>query len=1214
MRIKPVLVPDHDANDLRRLMDRFAEAATGPTRQQLAESRAAVAAAQGVAESSNELYGLRVGDTVKAVVNGKRVQGDVIDIFPETMEVELLLRGVNAGRTITVDVRDTEALSEQGVAEGKKRSDRYHIVGKDGNPASLASYADQASAVKDRDEKHPGAEVRQVGPRGKIKGVSEGPDKGWVPNPDNPGYYIHRSDLPQTGKVSDPAKAKLGRIINKYFGQIYDYGDGDESLNYLDNNAPLWFDLFDKHDGDIDAIIANEPADVLKQAALELKNVANDLKYELDEQVVTEGFMDTVKQAFNDCVVGYPQGTSEGQFIQGWARAIRAETGRDIPLEKLTRLYQDYAERSDELMQSHGTLDEGSAEDNLNELDKSTLGSYVKKAAADVNTKSRDAQQHKDMWAGDFPVRGAKKQARQNQADIDKRVGGISRAVDRLAAEDVVEGEGMAEMWGNPYDDDKVDAINAANPPKRSTPYTPPSTPAKHHTYDRNKAVAANISGEDSAAYDRFTGRDKDMAEATGQQLNIQQLATISDEALDNAYHYGRSTPGNTFGWQANLKSAAYAKQMIDQGVTDIEAISDAIHKGWNVTARAFVQNPEQFSDTEKLQAAGKLEAKLQQRAKLMNIGYAQLPDEEQEKDRVVAKALLQALKGQQGVSEGSMYSDEEVSWEKGGRRAPTGAFRNPAAEPMPVNKYIAQELDTLLKLAQDQVDDITNRSRDGYGNKKSGGLEDAIFELSGVSNGFHSSMAEGVAELQELNSGLPRIGNWIMRNLKKVGNRIDLPQLIKQETSNNQGVTETHDNDARAVLRNRIVADVLNFYSLNDRIPSIKEFSRPVRAKLNALEFDERSTVFRQAVVQALKLLGKQGMSAALTLDEHGDPWEDPNYDPRGGGETRSPEQIAKDNAEHAILSKKLGLKNTNKLPDIKDDMLKMMNHFRSQHSDKKDVSETADGVKYGVFAKGGSVGSQRFRDDPLKTFDTKEEATADARRRRSGLSKGERGYYRMGYVVKPIKGEVEEGLKQKVAGAVLAGAAALGAGGAGAQSTDRFDPAWGTSGYNTSIRSNVSSTKSMNAADPSKDVDDFQKRIQTVTGPNAKGEYKVVVIQGNDIVSHYVTKTPPPGWMAKNNEVDESKTEEGMIDNIKNIKNTVRAANYDRLARRSNSQAVAGGGLAPPAQFRALSDKGDQRAQKAQDIRKGDVAQQVEEGIDPIEQLRADIRRFAQ
>jgi hypothetical protein len=80
-----------------------------------------------------------------------------------------------------------------------------------------------------------------------------------------------------------------------------------------------------------------------------------------------------------------------------------------------------------------------------------------------------------------------------------------------------------------------------------------------------------------------------------------------------------------------------------------------------------------------------------------------------------------------------------------------------------------------------------------------------------------------------------------------------------------------------------------------------------------------------------------EQGRSAALTLDEHGDPWEDPNYDPRGGGETRSPEQIEKDNAEHAILSKKLGLKNTNNLADIKHDMLKMMIHYWSGEAKKK-------------------------------------------------------------------------------------------------------------------------------------------------------------------------------------------------------------------------------------------------------------------------------------
>ena len=128
------------------------------------------------------------------------------------------------------------------------------------------------------------------------------------------------------------------------------------------------------------------------------------------------------------------------------------------------------------------------------------------------------------------------------------------------------------------------------------------------------------------------------------ENMDVAQLAHISDKALDDAYHYGRSTPGNTFGWQANLKSAEFAKKAIDGGETDIEKISDAIHQGWNITAKAFVSNPDQFDDTEKLKASGKLEAKLAQREKLMNVNYSQLPEDEKEKDRVVARALLAAL------------------------------------------------------------------------------------------------------------------------------------------------------------------------------------------------------------------------------------------------------------------------------------------------------------------------------------------------------------------------------------------------------------------------------------------------------------------------------------------------------------------------------------------------------------------------------------------
>ena len=723
MTIKPVLVPDHTANDLRRLMDHFAEASTGPTRQQLTESRSAVAAAQGVTEARN---------TYTVVFVDPSVGPEQIGTFDNAAEAKQLIK--NSYR----EMYDT------------------------------------------------GDHLRNVAP----------------------GIYVLEEDYRNTGEQAT-----------------------------ADNYKHMYHWIIQKSSG------ITEGSDT-----------------------ISEGIMDVVKQTFNDCVAGYPQGTSEGQFLQGWARAIRAETGRDVPAEKLAKLYQDYTERSPEIMQSHGTTNEGSAEDNLNELDKSTLGSYVKKAAADVNTKSRDAQQHKDMWAGNYPVRGAKKQARQNQADIDKRVGGISRAVDRLSAEDVAEGEGMSRAAKG------------------------------YEKYGREGMAALAAAGRE--------GRDL-------------------DKIRDRYDRY-------------------------DEGV-------------------------------------------------------------------------------EEGAGE------------------------------MPVNKYIAQELDTLLKLAQDQVDDITNRSRDGYGNKKSGGLEDAIFELSGVSNGFHSSMAEGVAELQELNSGLPRIGNWIIRNLKKVGNRIDLPQLIKQETSNqqvdelsnstlgsylqkSQGDAARYDQAGDVARHEKGDAELANkMYQKGDN-----RYHGEKRAERRLKSVDEagQPDVMRHKGDTTIKVVKRAGKPIGeIGIDSEASPGNGQYYVKLYDG---SYDAVGFDTAEEALAELRAAI--------------------------SEGITETADGVKYGVFAKGGSVGSQRFRDDPLKTFDSREEAVADARRRRSGLSKGERGYYRMGYVVKPIKGEVDE----------------------------------------------------------------------------------------------------------------------GMIDNIKN---TVRAANYDRLARRSNSQAVAGGGFAPPAQFKSLSAKGDQRAQKAQDIRKDDV-----------------------
>jgi hypothetical protein len=381
------------------------------------------------------------------------------------------------------------------------------------------------------------------------------------------------------------------------------------------------------------------------------------------------------------------------------------------------------------------------------------------------------------------------------------------------------------------------------------------------------------------------------VAEGDQKQLSVQQLATISDEALDNAYHYGRSSPGNTFGWQANLKSAAYAKQMIDKGITDIEAISDAIHKGWNVTAKAFVQNPDQFDDTEKLKAAGKLEAKLQQREKLMNIGYAQLPDEEQEKDRVVARALLQALKGQQGVAE----TTGDTSFDSMMGKIVKGARYKGAAADQRADTAYGSMMNNITKNAADVAKPSAN--------SKFEQVYSAVERIL-LSNNVHWDIDDDILDaLKKL----------------KIKASDDLMQKLERE------------------LINR-VSDALQYYDDSDLAEqAVSEDSDPCWDNYKQVGMKKKNGK------KVPNCVPKKGVAEGF-LNEHGDPWEDPDYEPYGSGkETRSSEQIAKDRAEHAILSKKLGLSNKRDKDSMIGDMTKMLNHFMGQHSKKKDVAEAS-------------------------------------------------------------------------------------------------------------------------------------------------------------------------------------------------------------------------------------------------------------------------------
>lgn len=68
--------------------------------------------------------------------------------------------------------------------------------------------------------------------------------------------------------------------------------------------------------------------------------------------------------------------------------------------------------------------------------------------------------------------------------------------------------------------------------------------------------------------------------------------------------------------------------------------------------------------------------------------------------------------------------------------------------------------------------------------------------------------------------------------------------------------------------------------------------------------------------------------------------------------------------------------------------------------------VNESDEGseTKYGVFRKGGSIGNNSMNDKPMKVYDNAEDAKAYASRLRKQLTPGEKGYYKMGFVVKKI------------------------------------------------------------------------------------------------------------------------------------------------------------------------------------------------------------------
>lgn len=450
------------------------------------------------------------------------------------------------------------------------------------------------------------------------------------------------------------------------------------------------------------------------------------------KKTINEGIMDVVKQTFNDCVVGYPQGTSDGQFIQGWARAIRAETGRDISLEKLTQLYQDYVERSDEIMQSHGTTNEDQG------------------VAEGTNDYFKRRKDEEDRIAGTKAP--AKRTPRQTDYEKKRKEQGVT------------EGEGMsrAAKGYEKYGKAGMTALAKAGREGRAL------DPVRQR-YDRyDEAVAEGSAGPELKAIDGdyyedstdfFSMFEQDHFDREEESADGMEIRGYIDDVCVMVFKY--STPDMMGGWGIYDDSALIAESGVEDNEEEGETCPECDGAGC----------PECYGEEDRDRAHDHAQGMERESAGMAEAGQ---PDVMRHRGDTTVKVVKRA-----GKPVGEIGIDAEASEGNG--------------------QYYVKLYD---------------------------GSYDAV--------GFDTA-AEALAELK-----------------------------------------------------------------------------------------------------------------AAIS----------------------------------------------------------------------EGITETADGVKYGVFAKGGSVGSQRFRDDPLKTFDTKEEAIADARRRRSGLSKGERGYYRMGYVVKPIKDIAEDDVDDFVAG----------------------------------------------------------------------------------------------------------------------------------------------------------------------------------------------------
>jgi len=112
----------------------------------------------------------------------------------------------------------------------------------------------------------------------------------------------------------------------------------------------------------------------------------------------------------------------------------------------------------------------------------------------------------------------------------------------------------------------------------------------------------------------------------------VKHFSTIVRQALADEYHYDPS-PQKSFGYLADEATTRSMLKLLVDGEMDIEILASAAHDGWS-EAVVTIDDPIKYANDPTKKA---------KRLKLAKTPFVKLPVEEQDKDRVAAKALLVA-------------------------------------------------------------------------------------------------------------------------------------------------------------------------------------------------------------------------------------------------------------------------------------------------------------------------------------------------------------------------------------------------------------------------------------------------------------------------------------------------------------------------------------------------------------------------------------------